>query len=154
MKTCLLLICKDGKQILTDEKNYVLLAEFIDTFNIQTQFIKIEDDNILLDMHQIARIFTDSNYTNAADFISKTSADSAAASNDCINTSAFIRKKIKETLIKNGQITFKEICTMFENLNYSLAALNNHFKIVRQECIAGGWEVTKIKNGLYKIQKP
>jgi hypothetical protein len=42
---------------------------------------------------------------------------------------------------------------MFESLNYSLAALNNHFKIVRQDLVAGGWIVNKIKNGLYQLEK-
>lgn len=155
MKTCLLLICPDGKQLLTNQANYELLVEFIDYFKINTQFVKVDSETKVLDIPQIAKIFCDSNYNANSEFVSKLSSDSAAAGTiaDCGNSSIYIRKKIKELMLRSKSVTFKQICKMFENLNYSLAALNNHFKLVRQEMIASGWTITKVKNGLYEITK-
>ncbi len=153
MKTCLLLTSADGKQMLTNQSNYDLLVEFIDYFNLTTQFVKVEDESKILDIPQIASMFCDSNYTSNLDFISKSSAEMSNAINEMGNSSNYIRKKIKEQFLKNKVITFKEICKMFESLNYSLAALNNHFKIVRQDLVSSGWIVNKVKNGLYQLEK-
>ena len=107
----------------------------------------------MLDIPQIASIFCDSNYHSNVEFISKASVNTCPTPQESGNSSSYIRKKIKEQFVKNRVITFKEICKMFESLNYSLAALNNHFKIVRQDLVAGGWIVNKIKNGLYQLEK-
>jgi hypothetical protein len=153
MKTCLLLTSPDGKQMPTNQSNYDLLVEFIDYFKLTTQFVKLEDESKMLDIPQIASIFCDSNYHSNVEFISKSSANTCPVPQEIGNSSNYIRKKIKDQFIKNRIITFKEICKMFESLNYSLAALNNHFKIVRQDLVAGGWIVNKIKNGLYQLEK-
>jgi hypothetical protein len=153
MKACLLLTSPNGKQMITNQANYPQLIEFIDCFRLTTNYVNIEDENKILDISQIAQIICDSNYNPSVEFFSKSATQISDSITENGNSSNYIRRKIKDQFLKNKEITFKEICKMFESLNYSLAALNNHFKIVRQELVSNGWIVNKIKNGRYKLEK-
>jgi hypothetical protein len=153
MKACLLLTSPNGKQMITSQTNHPQLVEFIDCFRLTTNYVNVEDENKILDISQIAQIICDSNYNPSVEFFSKSATEISDSITENGNSSNYIRRKIKDHFLKNKEITFKEICKMFESLNYSLAALNNHFKIVRQELVSSGWIVNKIKNGRYKLEK-
>lgn len=139
--------------LLPDKTIDSLFFEFIDCFRLTTNYVNVEDENKILDISQIAQIICDSNYNPSVEFFTKSATEMSDSITESGNSSNYIRRKIKDLFLKNKEITFKEICKMFESLNYSLAALNNHFKIVRQELVSSGWIVNKIKNGRYKLEK-
>jgi sulfatase maturation enzyme AslB (radical SAM superfamily) len=63
-----------------------------------------------------------------------------------------IREIIKENFIKNKKISFKEIQYIFRKHNISASSLNQKFTQTRLDLSVLGYQIEKIKNGLYAIK--
>lgn len=149
---CIMLECQDNKIIFTHKKNLNYIIEFAKNFNIKVHYAKTDLGSIT-NLDNIAKVFCDQNYKSPSEYniIKKNVLKNPENRKVVTNKAHVIRAKIKDLILANKKITFKQIQEAFNKENISISSLSNHFKHVRTELSLKGMRITKIKNGIYNI---
>jgi len=153
-KLCLMLQCNNDKNIFLSKKYLKQLIEFIKEFDIKAHYAKTDQNNII-SIEKLPEVFCDQSYAGAREYkiINRNILKKNNNRGNILMKASEIRTIIKETLIKNKKISFKEIQKQFIQENISTSALSNHFSQVRQELVNRGINIIKVKNGLYEMEE-
>lgn len=151
-KVCIMIECENNKNIFTNKKNLNYILEFTKKFNLKVNYAKVSADYIV-DLENLAKVFCDQNYESPTEYtiIKKNILCNPDNRKSITKKAKQIREKIKDLILKNKKITFKEIQDTFSEENISISSLSNHFKQVRTELALHGFNLAKIKNGIYRI---
>lgn len=149
---CIMIDCGEDKKIFTHKKNLNYIIEFAKKFDLATHYVKTTPDNIV-SLDQIPKMFCDQNYKSASEYkiIQKNILKNPERRGLITKKAQIIRNEIKQLLMANKRITFKEIQELYKKENISISSLSNHFKHVRTELSLKGVKIVKVKNGIYKL---
>lgn len=150
-KICLMLECKD-KVIFTSKKHTNVLTEFVKEFDLKAHYAKTEEENII-PIEKIPEIFCSQQAAETKEYsiVKENILTTKKTRKKILETAANIKEEMEKYILKNKIIKFSELQKKFENKNLSVSALNNLFRQTRKNISEKGFEIEKIKNGLYKI---
>ena len=148
MKKCLMIQTKDNNKLFTHEKNLPQLIEFSKIFNAEISTVQIIDENIILDLEDLAPAVCEKKSQKIEYELIETKFKNQTRTLILENADK-VKKYIIKSLLDGNIVSLKDLSKKYKNL--SIPCLCNHFTSIRKTLEKNGHLFIKVGGGKYKI---
>ena len=148
---CLLILTKDNKKIFTSKKNLKKIKEYARIFNAEISTVQVKEAN-LVELEEIAAIIVEDKKikNDEVEYTIISTEHEKKQRNKILDTAAKIKSFIKKEFTSGHQVSVNNVLQKFKNEEITNACVCMHLKSVREELMAAGVEIEKIKHGVYQ----
>lgn len=157
-KQALMIKTGDRRRFFTHKKNLQTLAEFAKTFGATVTLVTIEEPSVLLELDNLAPAICDANYATpkqSFEIIEQIwpKVESRRERSDLLQNANEIRNFIRSQLLKDKELSLKDLKKRYEKMNLTDSCLCSHFSAIRKQLAQAGHTVDRVGKGIYRITK-
>ena len=148
---CLLILTKDNKKIFTSKKNLKKLKEYAKIFIAEISVVQVKEAEIM-DLDEVASIIVEDKKvkSDSVEYTVISTEHEKKQRTKILNTAAKIKSFIKKEFVSGHKVSVNNVLEKFKKEEITNACVCMHLKSVREELIAAGIEIEKIKHGVYQ----
>lgn len=149
---CLLIVTKDHRRFLTQQKNLPSLIEFVKTFGAEVYLVQTRDQKIL-ELKSLADAICNPDYDDnpECDKLKRVYPPVGKDRATILKEASKIKAFILDRFLTGKEVSLTDLKKRYKDYNVTDACLCNHLSVVRKTLAKEGKKVNKLGGGRYCI---